>query len=73
MELMQEDAPLIERTQLTEGQDVYLVQASGACTVPAPALGCSSMDCLTAGPYVALDVSLEELEHPAVCKVKYLH
>lgn len=58
--------PATEISLSTTGQNVYLVQASGTCTVSAQTHECSPMECLTAGPYVTLDVTLEKLEHPAL-------
>ncbi len=71
--MQEDDAPPVELRLPTTLQDVYLVQASGTCPVPNQAYERSPMGCLTAGPYVAPDVALEELEHPALRRLKYLH
>lgn len=73
---MQEDAPPIELPLPITAQDVYLVQASGTCPVPHQTHERSRVECLTAGPYVAPEAALEELEdlaYPAPRTVKYRH
>jgi hypothetical protein len=63
----------IEVTLPITVQTVCLVQAFGTWPVLNQVRERSPLDCLTAGPYVAPDVTLEELEHPALRRVKYLH
>ncbi|GAA0421909.1 hypothetical protein GCM10009094_27770 [Massilia aurea] len=73
VESMQEDGPCIEQIQPTKEKDRYLVQAFGTCPAPNQGHERSQKDCLTAGPYVAPAVAAEELEHPVLRRVRYLH
>lgn len=72
-EQMFEGSQPTEFRHSTAERTVFLAQASGTCRVPVEVQDKSRMDCVTAGWYVAPEVTPEEIEHPALETKRHLH